>query len=832
MEKKLYRTGIYIIAFLMLLLLTRLSGLLIWQVFLLLLPWFCLLVGLEWTKPLSDYSLMEDYQTDPIENLENPSRRYLWLNGRWDFRLAGETRWHRISIPHTWNTIPGLGFHTGAGIYRKLFAIPENWSLGKILLNFRGVNYRAAVSLDGRQIGAHEGGYTPFCYDITDRLRDSREKELEVEVSNLLARSSVPNVVGWRNEGGILREVYLETLNPIHISGVHITADPDLKGRAQITLTIKIDNPSLQPQDYLIEIITPTGASAYQHKLEGWTMQNIQHNFTLNFVSLWSTESPSLYTCNVTLKGSGEDYVVQNFGIKKVECRAGDIFLNGHRFKLRCIDRWEDFEKTGQVASRQKIEHDLSLIKEAGFNAIRLCPFPHHPYVLDACDRAGILVLEEIPVWKSVVQDMVNPSFQQCAEQQLTEMMLRDRNHPSVMFWGIANDVDSDTKEGRWFIERLAARARSLDPRPIYLVSGEEENEICADLVDIIAVSFRPLVDMDVAAMKTLIARLKERFPETPLLIVDYEHQAWKDADIKVGRKLMEEYQAAHLQQFIKFADESADAAGWSIASLSDHWMPAAFANPCPFFSLEGIVTHKREKKLSYGVIRKLLTENKESEIHLPRRSALPVTSFARITFLLALITGAVMFTRTPKLLPYMAYAPNLVPDIFPDGWQLLLFMTIFNALGWTVMINRFFRNAPQNLLGSIDMPFFSLISWLLRSEWKLFIWSYLTVVILWMYNVTMVGIALPEMNFYDIMNRTAVITLPDFLFVLAPVFHIRLWIVAVLFHLWKLYLAFLTLGPMGMLVYVIVGPILIFLVGMTIVELRFHILRYLRKFI
>ncbi|MFH1538602.1 MAG: glycoside hydrolase family 2 TIM barrel-domain containing protein [bacterium] len=808
---------------------SRYAGMHFWQTFLLLMPPCLLAIGLEWVRPAADYSRLEEHPADAIEDLESPLRKYLWLNGLWDFRLRGEKRWRRIFLPRSLSTIPGLGFYKGGGAFRRVFSVPAGWSLGRVILHFRGVNHHAEVLLDGRRIGVHDGGHTPFEMDVTNRIRDSRERELEVRVSNELSRSTVPNVAGWRNEGGILREVYLETVPEVYIRDVYIMAEPDLRGRAAVALSVKIENPGLIPKDYSIEVLNPMGVVAHRHRVEGWTMQTLQHRFTLTFVSLWSAANPDLYVCRVSVDERGGDELSMRFGIKKVECREGDIVVNGKRVKLRCADRWEDYGGTGRVGSFAQIEADLKLMKEAGFNAVRLCPFPHHPAALEVCDRIGLYVLEEIPVWKSVVGDMVDPVYQQSAEQQLVEMLARDRNRASVLMWGLANDVDSDTKEGRWFIERLVRVARGLDSRPVYIVSSEGGEEQCADLVDVLGVSFRRLAGGARGEMEREIREWREWFPGKQFFVVDFGAQGMGGGGPRVGDRFSREHQARMVQDFVLFAEEDEDVAGWSVASLADHWSPGAFANPRPFFSEEGLVTHGREKKLAYEVVRRLLAG--EEKVRIEReREFLPATWFSWLVFVGALAAAFYFVVREPGMLVKLAWIPGVVLEEGAAGWKVLLFMTVFNSLGWAVMINRFFRAAPQNLIGSIDMPVFSLISWLLRAEWRLFVWTYATVLVLWMLMVTLLELVFPDMGFFTVLNRTAVISLPDVLFVLPAFFRVPLWFSALAFHAWKLVLAYGTLGVGGMVVYVVIGPLMILIGFLVLMELKFHVFKYLRK--
>lgn len=812
--------------------LSTLTGMVFWQTLLLLMPFCVIAVGLEWTRPAPDYSALNTLTSSPIEDIENSSRRYIWLNGMWEFNLDGEQRRRRLYLPRSLNTIPGLGYYKGRGSFRRVFSVPKGWPLGRILLHFRGVNYRAEILLDGRQIGQHEGGYTPFTIDVTDRIKDDRDRELEVRVSNELSRMTVPSVADWRNEGGILREVFLETVNDIFIRDVYVFAEPDLRGRATVVVSVKIENPELKPGNYAVEILNPMGISVHKHRIEGWTMQTLQHRCILTFVSLWQPGEPGLYTCRVLVDQPGGDELGVKFGLKVVESREGALWINGKREKLRCVDRWVDHEHTGQVESLEDIERDIRLIRDAGFNTVRLCPFPHHPAVLDACDRLGLFVLEDAPVWKAVASDLVDPVYQSAAERQLLEMIQRDRNHVCVIAWGLANDIDSDTREGRWFIERLARVARGIDYRPVYIISGEGTDDLCADSVDMVGVNFKRFSGASTKAMEKTAAEWREAFPDKPFFLTDYTAQGvGETAGKRHSKRFSQEHQARMLLRFASFAENNDLVSGWSIASFADRWSPGAFASPTPFFSEEGIVTRGRKPKKAWVALQQLLLKGEKMKIEV-ERDFIPTSWFSWLVLIMGVLAGLFFAARSPGLVADLAWMPSRALHAVPDAWKILLFVTVIDALGWAVMVNRFFRSAPQNLIGSIDLPIFSLVSWLLRAEWRLFSWVYLTILVLWMYLVSLLNLVFPEMGFQSLVNRTALICLPDLLFIIPAFVRVPLWLVILVFHFWRSVLAYTTLGTAGMLVYVVAGPITIIIVCAIVLETKFHILKYLRKLV
>ncbi|MFA6448742.1 MAG: glycoside hydrolase family 2 TIM barrel-domain containing protein [bacterium] len=797
----------------------------LWHGLIIFMPVACLMISLAWTVPHPDFREAGPAAHAPIEDLSNPTRKVLWLNGPWEFKLAGERRTHRLDVPRPWNTVRGLEYYTGAAVYRRLVKLPENWSQGALFLRCRGANYRAVVSIDGRQAGSHEGGFSPFEFEVTDRISLDREHEIEIVVDNTLSATTVPNVVCWNNDGGILREIYLETRNQIHIDDVYLLSSPDLKGRADIALIIKIRNPALEPRDFKIEIFSPQGALIHENKIEGWTMQSLQHRLQINFASLWSPENPALYRCRVSVCEDGGDERSFVFGIREFECGPDGFLLNGKPLRLRGVTHIEESPELGRTQTLAQMKQDLEAAKAAGFNLIRFGCFPTHQKTLELCDKMGLLALEEIPVWNATVLDFSDPGYQQAAEAQLREVVLRDRNHPSLLAWGLANSIESDTAEARWFVERLAGIARGFDDRSVYIATSDPEHEMCADLVDFIA------VDIESKSFDTISRRVEAAAKlGPPAVLFHHGDQAYRPAGSRsAGAPGTEEHQALFIRDFIAAFDEHPQLAGWAVSSLADYRDPSNFAGPTPFARRHGLLTSAREEKLAYAAASKSLRGEKTSEIAV-RERRLPITSFAKILAAAWAIAAVFYFFLDPRQTINLAYNPRAFIEGDPLSWRVILFISIFTALNLAILIYRFFRAAPRKMLGSIDMPFLRIISVLLSAEWTLFLWSYFTIVWFWVFDATLLHFFLPSKDISYIFAVTAALSLPEVLFVFASFFRVSLIAVLLAFNIWKLYLCFSVLGLMGTIAYVVIGPAAVFIICVAVAEIKFHILKYVRN--
>lgn len=799
-----------------------------WQAAVILLPALGVAGGLCWTRPYPDYSRMDETAREAAEDAVPGTRRVIWLNGLWDFRLARERRWRRVRIPSVWNVIPGLKQLEGKAVYRRLFTAPADWSLGRVFLNFRGVNYAADVSLNGRLVGRTEGGYLPFQFDVGERLRDERPKELEVTISNTLPADGTPNVAGWVNDGGIPGEVYLETTPQLYIESLFVTGHPDLKGRAEIDVQVRVENPELNPVNYRVEAFSPQGVRVYEHVVEGWTMQTLQHRFQVQFVSLWDTENPGLYRCRVSILDDGGDIAETVFGIRRAEFRGRDFHLNGRKMRLRGVTWTGTHPDTGSALTPERIREDLELAKAAGFNLVRFGPLPAPEKALELCDRMGLLVMEEAPVWKPVGDDMRQPGYQRNAQDRIRRLVQRDRNHACVIAWGLASEMDSSGEEAHWFVERLVGEARGSDGQFLYLSTHSPEEDVCADLVDFVAVTYGSQRHGGEKELAESLGRWAALRPEKPL-IVFFTPIGGQKTDGARTPLWPEETQAAHVMEVLKMMEGDEDVTGWVLSSLCDYPDPSQFMGPTPFVRLHGLLTERREKKLAYAAVQSRLKEGKD--LGIPEVRGQARASFVPFAMAGLLgVLGLVMLALHPRWALWLAMDPkSLVLDYGP-AWRVLLFFGLFNALGWSVMLNHFFRVSPQNLTGSISMPFFTLISRVLRSQVLLFFCAYGVILSLWVLDTTLVGLVMPEKGFMEVLALTGALSMPDLVF-MAPAFtRAPLWAVLAVFNVWKLYLAVVTLGVWGMLVYVLFVPVLLMAVSVYVMERRFRFLKYVKS--
>ncbi|RPI00941.1 MAG: DUF4982 domain-containing protein [Calditrichaeota bacterium] len=408
-------------------------------------------------------------------------------------REFDDSGWRVVDLPHDWSIedIPGAdspfdpsaisqvngGFTVGGtGWYRNSFIAAQEDSSQKFQLYFEGSYMHTTVWVNGQTAGIHHYGYTSFILDITSLVRFGEKNTVAVKVINEGENSR------WYSGSGLYRHVWLIKTNRIHIPqwGVTITT-PDISSdaaRVSINTMVKNDNPMNGEITLKTRIIDAAGAeqgmSELTLSLQPQTAVEFKQAIPLSLPKLWSCDSPYLYTV-VSSIYQGEnllDRVITPFGVRSLSITADHGFqLNGNPLKLRggCVHH--DNGPLGAKAYDRAEERRVELLKASGYNAIRCAHNPPSPAFLHACDRLGMMVIDEaFDMWN----EPKNPYdyhlfFEDNGLDDLASMVLRDRNHPSVIMWSIGNEIVNIEKPenveiGRW----LAAKVRQLDPtRPI-----------------------------------------------------------------------------------------------------------------------------------------------------------------------------------------------------------------------------------------------------------------------------------------------------------------------------------------------------------------------------
>ncbi len=372
----------------------------------------------------------------------------------WDFFCtAGRNsgKWSKIEVPSHWEQ-QGFGeydygrdyrtygkkfkFSDEKGMYKHVFSVPADWKGREIFIVFEGSMTDTEVKINGIPAGAvHQGAFYRFRYQVSGLLKYGQTNLLEVTVSKMSAEPSVNRAERFADYwvfGGIFRPVYLESFSAEHIEGVAIDARADgsfdmdvfvrnLKGSRIVSADLMDKNN---------RIITSCNAAAVKND------SIIKLHAKVANAKLWTAETPEIYSAKIKLS-AGKNVLyncTQKFAFRTVEIRPGDgIYLNNTKIKMKGINRHAFWPETGRCLSDQINLDDVKLIKSMNMNAVRCSHYPPDQVFLDYCDSLGLYVLDELAGWQ-------NGYATAPGEKLVKEMVMRDQNHPSVIFWANGNE--------------------------------------------------------------------------------------------------------------------------------------------------------------------------------------------------------------------------------------------------------------------------------------------------------------------------------------------------------------------------------------------------------
>jgi beta-glucuronidase len=351
----------------------------------------------------------------------------------------------KLNVPGDWNSQEAeLFLYEGTVWYHREFRL-ERRPAHRYRIHFGAVNYTAQVWINGRLAGAHEGGFTPFQFDITDLLVDGANFVV-VKADNRRAGDQVPTVnTDWWNYGGITRPVRIIELPERHVADYALEYGPE----GRIEGWIRASGAGLA------RLVIPELAIDHPVELDSGGHGRFSVAATPR---LWSPEQPYLYDVELVY---GPDTVTDRVGFRRLEVAGTEILLNGKPLFLRGISLHEEAPGGGRAWSEAHARRLLGWAQELGCNFVRLAHYPHNEAMTRLADEMGLLVWSEIPVYWTV--DFADPAVYAKAEAQLAEMITRDRNRASIALWSIANETPA-TPERTAFLQALAEHARRLDP--------------------------------------------------------------------------------------------------------------------------------------------------------------------------------------------------------------------------------------------------------------------------------------------------------------------------------------------------------------------------------
>ncbi len=631
------------------------------RTFFLLLAHFLLICNLR-----ADFKFLENgnpvgHGADAGYLLDTPYRSKIDLSGIWNYTVEGG--------PSGTVKVPGAYDFVGKVTFERNFDVTaDQVDKFQFFLVMFGVNHACEVSLNGDFITTHAGGYTSFVQPIPkNTLQVGKENVIKVVTGNALdPRKTLPlrsNAWGWRNYGGILRDVFILAvpklaINDVMVSSTYSSDDGNAKVSVDATfegglepsgqndLDVKQSSSFGMYVEMLDKItgfqIAKSAIVPLTHSSNEW--DRVHSQFIVDNPKLWSPDSPELYLMKAYLvQGTTKEYTVLdeydlNHGVRNLEIKGANFILNGKRIVLKGVVWQEDHPNSGSAMGYEDLEKDVALIKSLGANTIRFGNHPPHPYMLNLCDRYGLFAMEELPIAGAPASLLDEEYFFDLASTMMREMISRDRQHVSVLAWGIGDEFESSSPSARTFVEAMVRLAKSMDARPTYYGSRFIGQDQCSDLVDIAALN---VYTQDIKLFKKQLEEWKTKNAGRPVIVGKFGTEVQQDNRNGYSDPLSYEAQARYYVQRFDIV-KNVDYDGAIIWSYND-WKgdrPSLAVNAGdPWMHSMGLVSYEREKRLAYDAVRSVFRGEKFV--------ALPMGNYAASAPIIFVVSGLIVLIGT-----------------------------------------------------------------------------------------------------------------------------------------------------------------------------------------
>lgn len=445
----------------------------------------------EWKYIIDPYENgYYDYRYRPFDQQESPWASAFFLNSEpkdssdlLEYNFDGMDD---LMVPGDWNSQKAeLLYYEGTVWYKKSFDYDIKEKPTRTFVYFEASNYKSEVYFNGKKLGTHVGGFTPFNYEVTDLIKEA-DNFLVVKVDNKRLKDGVPTLnTDWWNYGGMTRGVKLIETEPVFIQDYFVQLSPvnnkllkgyvTLNGKNVAKEQIQISIPALQVDTKLIA--DANGRASFE--------------IPANQINYWSIDSPTLY--DVIIKTNG-DSINDQIGFRSIKTKGSKILLNNKPVYLKGISIHEESpHRAGRGYSKEDAEQLLLWAQELGCNYVRLAHYPHNEHMLRLADKMGILVWEENPVYWTISWD--NEETYANAENQLSELIERDKNRASVIIWSMANETPNVPARNT-FLNKLAEFTRKKDPTRLISAALEQKDYQGSKSIRTIDDPFAEVVDV------------------------------------------------------------------------------------------------------------------------------------------------------------------------------------------------------------------------------------------------------------------------------------------------------------------------------------------------
>ena len=581
---------------------------------------------------------------------DSSTRERKSLNGLWRFRLDSEgegrsARWFSQPLPESGQMVVPASFNDIAANatvrdyfgdiwYQTSVWVPLGWQGRRIVLHFESATHRATVWVNDVEVVSHEGGYTPFEADITDHVAPGQEVRITALINNTLHWQSIPPGViedtpagkrqrYWHdffNYAGIHRSVWLYATDPAHITDVTITTDLD-GANGVINYTVDAEGADDLEIKVILrdaegtEVTTDTGPSG-----------------TLNVPSVhkWAPGDGYLYDLEIQLLRGDTivDSYHQSVGVRTVKVDGIRFVINGEPFYFTGFGKHEDLPVIGKGHNDAYLVHDFELLKWIGANSFRTSHYPYAEDVLDYADRQGIVIIDETAAvglnmglgggifggqgYQTFSPETANSATREVHAQAIRELIARDKNHPSVVLWSIANEPESDTEEAEKYFQPLFDVARQADPtRPIGFVNvmlAPHGKCRVSQFGDVLMLNryygwYVNTGDLEAAELAWEEELKAWAGDGKPIIITEYGADTYPGLHTLVGEPWTEEYQVEYLDMNHRVFDRIDAVVGEQVWNFADFTTTSGIMRVGG--NKKGVFTRDRQPKASAYALRR-----------------------------------------------------------------------------------------------------------------------------------------------------------------------------------------------------------------------------------
>lgn len=577
--------------------------------------------------------------------IQNDKRNRLDLSGIWDFQpdpdnLGEQNGWFHglpgarpIAVPGSWNEqYEDLFNYFSLAWYVKRTYVPSGWQGQRVFLRVGSACYDATVYLNGVRVGSHEGGHLPFAFEITGQVRWGEENVIAISVENELKPTRVPSgnmasafdssnaypstTFDFFPFAGLHRPVVLYSLPQVYIEDVTVVTD--IKGMDGV-VQVKVKLSEAVASEGWVEL---TGREDRLEAKLSFRDGEAVAKFGVSSAHFWSDRDPFLYDLSIHTR---EDHYNLKVGIRTITVHGGKILLNGNPVQLNGFGRHEDFIASGKGLNLPLMVKDYQLMRWVGANSYRTSHYPYSEEEMQLADREGFLIIDETPAVSLQFDNEENIAerLRMCL-QQIEELVQRDKNHPAVVMWSVANEpapniqkitegggaTGSTQDPGKIFLDKLLERVRELDStRPVTFVSLMGAPTTWMEKCDVVCMNrywgwyvLGGQLDKAMAVLEQELDMMWNQWHK-PILMTEFGADTMAGLHGHPDVMWTEEYQANMLRGYLEVARRKEYVAGMQVWNFADFAAVQSIIR-VNGMNLKGVFTRTRTPKMAAHVLR------------------------------------------------------------------------------------------------------------------------------------------------------------------------------------------------------------------------------------